>query len=89
VIKQKFESLGSDLDSRIAAAKADTEIGLEVYYKTYESLGDTTTANAIKVEIDKEKPQDTPTGDKIKIDALRDALFAKSDASESDLKLDN
>jgi len=87
VIKKSFEDLGSDLDSRIAAAKADTEIGLEIYYDTYTELGDTTVANAIKAEIDKEKPQ-TPPSEKIKLPDLQNALSAKSDTSESDLNLD-
>ncbi|CFW93435.1 protein of unknown function [endosymbiont DhMRE of Dentiscutata heterogama] len=57
VIKQKFESLGTDLASRITAAKADTEIGLELFRDAYEELGDQTVVDAINAELAKDKPQ--------------------------------
>jgi hypothetical protein len=55
VIKLQFESKGTDLASRIAAIKADTEIGLEIYRDAFLQLGDQTIVDAINAELAKEK----------------------------------
>jgi len=88
VIKQHFESKGSDLNSRIAAFKGDAKIGLEVLRDAFEQLGEAAIVKAIDAELAKEAPQPLPS-DKIKIDQLRTALGAKDDASETDLKLND
>jgi hypothetical protein len=63
VVKSQFEQLGSDLASRIAAAKKDTTIGLEVYRDAYLQLGDQTVVDAINAELAKDEnpPQTTLT----------------------------
>jgi len=62
VIKQYFENLGTDLNSRITAGKADTEIGLEIIRDAYEEIGDKTVLDAINAELAKEK-EDSPVSD--------------------------
>ncbi|CAG8796318.1 23481_t:CDS:2, partial [Racocetra persica] len=64
--RKDFENLGTDLASRITAAKADTEIGLELFRDAYEELGDQTVVNAINAELAKDKPQQSANESDIK-----------------------